>query len=132
MNKIALIITMLLTVPAYSSCIINDGIYVNFGGSEYSARLELLDNGIFNQEYETWSPGEKDKSEKTTARGRWTCQDNRIELKVGNKTHSSIITRVGENPLDINENVVLLHFEEGDFEYLSREVLYPISVLKYK
>lgn len=130
--KVIFVLITLISMPAYSSCLIERDIYVSYGGSEYSARLELLPNSAFNLEYEVWSPGKKDESEKVITQGEWSCSDEKIDLKTRNQAHSSAIATIGKNPLGIKDDVKVLHFGEGDFKFLSKEILYPISVLEDK
>ncbi|MBL4797137.1 MAG: hypothetical protein JKY50_06975 [Oleispira sp.] len=130
--KIIFVLITLVSMPACSNCLIERDVYVSYGGSEYSTKLELLPKSAFNLEYEIWNPGRKDESEKVITQGEWSCSGKKIELKAGNKTHHSTLTTIGKNPLGIKDDIKVLHFEEGDFKYLSREILYPISVLDDK
>lgn len=132
MVKIIFVLITLISMSGCSSCLIERNVYVSYGGSEFTTKLELLPNSAFNLEYEVWNPGRKDESEKVITQGEWSCSGKRIELKAGNKTHYSTIATIGKNPLGIEDDVKVLHFEEGDYKYLSREILYPISVLDDK
>ena len=127
--KLICVLISLLSITACSNCLVESGVYASHGGSEYSTKLELLENNTFNLEYEVWSPGKKDESEVVTTQGEWSCHEEKINLDAGNELHSSTMMAIGKNPLGISEDVKVLHFDEGDFDYLSREILYPLSVL---
>ncbi len=129
MIKIICVLVSLIAMTACSNCLVENGVYASYGGSEYSTRLELLENNVFNLEYEVWKPGKKDESEIVTTRGEWSCNEKKVNLNTGNELHSFIMIAVGKNPLGVREDVKIVHFEEGGFEYLSREILYPLSVL---
>jgi hypothetical protein len=129
MIKIICVLASLISITACSNCLVENGVYASYGGSEYSTRLELLKNNTFNLEYEVWSPGKKNESEIATTSGEWSCHEDKVNLNTGNELHSFTMMAIGKNPLGIRDDVKVLHFDEGGFEYLSRETLYPLSVL---
>jgi len=130
--KFICVLISLLSITACNSCLVESGVYASHGGSEYSIKLELLKNNTFNLEYEVWSPGKRDESEVVTTQGEWSCHEEKVNLNAGNELHSFAMMVLGKNPLGIHDDVKVLHFDEGAFEYLSRETLYPLSVLTEK
>jgi len=127
--KFICVLISLLSITACSNFLVESGVYVSHGGSEYSTKLELLKDNSFNLEYEVWSPGKKGESEVINTQGKWSCHEEKVNLNAGNELHSFTMMVIGKNPLGIRDDVKVLHFDEGDFEYLSRETLYPLSVL---
>lgn len=129
MIKTICVFISLLSITACSNCLVESAVYASHGGSEYSTKLELLKDNTFNLKYEVWNPGKKDESEVVTTQGEWSCHEDKVNLNAGSELHSFTMMDIGKNPLGISEGVKVLHFDGGDFEYLSRETLYPLSVL---
>jgi hypothetical protein len=129
MIKIICVLVSLILITACSNCLVENGVYASYGGSEYSTKLELLKNNTFNLKYEVWSPGKKNESEIATTRGEWSCHEEKVNLNAGNELHSFTMMAIGKNSLGIRDDAKVIHFDEGDFKYLSRETLYPLSVL---
>ncbi len=129
MIKIICVLALLISITACSNCLVENGVYASYGGSEYSTRLELLKNNTFSLKYEVWNPGKRNESEIATTSGEWSCNEDKVNLNTGNELHSFTMMAIGKNPLGIRDDVKVLHFDEGGFEYLSRETLYPLSVL---
>ena len=127
--KFICVLILLLSITACSNCLVESGVYASHGGSEYSTKLELLQDNTFNLEYEVWSPRKKDESEVVTTQGEWSCNEGKVNLNAGNELHSFTMMAIGKNPLGMRDDVKVLHFDEGDFDYLSRETLYPLSEL---
>ncbi|MBL4608929.1 MAG: hypothetical protein JKY01_14020 [Pseudomonadales bacterium] len=125
MLKILALLLSLLALSACGSCNTENLIYSSFGGNESITSLELLPNNMFNLKHESWKPGQKDKSTKSNSQGQWSCNKNNIQLNIENKHHSSSLVVIGKNPLGLDEKEVALHFQEGDIDFLSNEILYP-------
>lgn len=119
----------MLSFSACSTCYIPLVEYSSQGGSEHVTTLNLSSKE-YDLLFEQWEPGGYESRFKGEEHGRWSCAGNSAEIITKKGVSKAIYKEIGENPLGLPETKKALVFMPSDNYILSKEVFYPLEMLK--
>lgn len=125
LRKFIFLLLAVISITACAQCDISKGSYISAGGSEQSTTLMLLNGNKASLKHESWIPGGYEKRTVTNMDGSWTCNNNKLTLKIKSDEYTAKLVTIGKNPLGLDENTKALHFNEAAISsILSNATLY--------
>lgn len=126
MKSVYLLLSLLVT--GCSTCNIPLGNYASFAGTEYEFSMELTSKG-YSLTHQAWSPGNHENRSISVTKGTWSCSGNTVQFSSDSALDKATYQTIGANPLGLPANTKALVFEASEESVLSKEILYPSSVL---
>ena len=115
------------SITACAQCDISEGRYISAGGSEQSTTLILLADNKASLKHESWKPAGYEKRTIKNMAGSWSCNKNKLSLKMNGDEYNAELVSIGKNPLGLDENTKALHFKAAaNNSILSNETLYLV------
>ncbi len=124
-----LFLPVMLLLSACSVCNIPLVKYGSQGGTEHLTTLDLRSDK-YSLLFEQWKPGGYEDRSKKEEQGRWSCAGNSAEVITKKGVSKAEYKEIGKNPLQLLEATKALVFMPSEDKTLSKEVFYPLEILK--